>query len=282
VIAVNQKVKNWNLQLELGHKKKQKNHHQHLELENFHSKQKKLILSSLFPNYHRVEKKKCIFSSHFHCSLRGLRWEVLNFFLQGGRTWGPSHFENMIKSSRPSQHRACSFRLKDSPWVGLFGPIYSRQTKFNISWVNWWKSSTKFNCFLEIVNQSGQTRAPLYSWMFPASSKLFHFLLNYSKKSSENLMKPDRWILWPWDFILFWLRSLAASIWRLHGKDQDHQRWARKFQSTVIFSAFPLGKEAIVRTLSVCPSQLLVFRELTDWGDLWLDRKLMSQGSELW
>ncbi len=49
-----------------------------------------------------------------------------------------------------------------------------------------------------------------------------------------------------------------------------------------IFSAFSHRKKAIVRTLSVRPSQLLVFRGLTDRGDLWLDRKLMSQGTELW
>jgi hypothetical protein len=50
----------------------------------------------------------------------------------------------------------------------------------------------------------------------------------------------------------------------------------------VFLANFPLENKAIVRTLSVCLSPLLVFRGLTDWGDLWLDRKLMVQGSELW
>jgi hypothetical protein len=49
---------------------------------------------------------------------------------------------------------------------------------------------------------------------------------------------------------------------------------------------FPLENKAIVRTLSARPSvrlsQLLVFRGLSDWDDLWLVRKLMIQGSELW
>ncbi len=59
----------------------------------------------------------------------------------------------------------------------------------------------------------------------------------------------------------------------------------RQFNFITIYTFlahFPIGKEAIVRTLSVCPSQLLIFRGLTDWGDFWLDRKFMVRGSELW
>jgi hypothetical protein len=43
---------------------------------------------------------------------------------------------------------------------------------------------------------------------------------------------------------------------------------------------FPLGKEVIVHTLSVCPSQILVFSGLADCGGLWLDRRL--DGPRIW
>jgi hypothetical protein len=39
---------------------------------------------------------------------------------------------------------------------------------------------------------------------------------------------------------------------------------------------FPLGKEVIVHTLSVCPSQVLVFSGLADCGGLWLDRIMLE------
>ncbi len=121
--------------------------------------------------------KKCIFSSNFHC----LRWEVFWIIFWTG--WTDLRTKAVWKTwLNPLDPVNSEFALLDLKTVhgSFFDPILSRQTTFNISWGNDWKWSTKFNCFFESVNQSGQTRATLYSWMFPASSKLFHFLLNYS------------------------------------------------------------------------------------------------------
>jgi hypothetical protein len=83
---------------------------------------------------------------------------------------------------------------------------------------------------------------------------------------------------------------------KFHALNRSDRKFSRHFLNargiffaqnfTDILAHFPIGKEAIVRTLSICPSvrlsPLLVFMGLTDWGDLWLDRKLMIQGSESW
>jgi hypothetical protein len=91
---------------------------------------KKWILSSFLPELSSSWKN--VFLAHIFivCVQK-----FFDFFGQGGRIWGPRQFENMIKSSRPSQRRVCSFRVKTV--MGLFlVQFWSRQTKFNISWGN--------------------------------------------------------------------------------------------------------------------------------------------------
>ncbi len=144
--------------------------------------------------------------------------------------------------------------------------VYFKENQFLIN-----KKTERFG-FIDFISNCGGLMGLFMGISLLSIAEILHYFVYFLWELGCTFFRQDNRV---YD-LKHWIWVIRLEFWYFFANFQLF------YSPMFIFSAFFLGeKKAIVRTLSVRLSQLLVFREMADRDDLWLDRKLMVQGSEL-